>query len=195
MDRTEDIVTDVARRLAAAVASRRHPMHAPVVAGGDGEVRIMVLRGADEGLCALRFHTDLRAPKVAAFRADPQVTVLGYDPAERVQVRLKGVARIESEGPLADAAWEATSLMGRRCYLAQRGPGEVLDGPGASLPEALSSRRPTAAETEAGRRNFAVLLVGVLTIDWLRLGSHGGTRALLQRAGLDDPWRGGWISP
>ncbi|WP_225204585.1 PNPOx family protein [Novosphingobium huizhouense] len=195
VETTDALPAEVYRQLAAAVASRRHAMHAPVVAGGDGDARVMVLRGVDPALAALRFHTDARAPKVAALGVDPRVTVLGYDPAARVQMRLKGVARIEREGDAADAAWAATSTMGRRCYLALRAPGVAAATPGASLPEALAARRPTTAETAAGRLNFAVLLVSVLTIDWLRLDSRGGTRAVLQRAEPGAPWHGGWVAP
>lgn len=195
VENTDVLPGAVYRALAAAAASRRHPMHAPVVAGGDADARIMVLRGCDENLSALRFHTDLRSPKAAGFRADPRVTVLAYDPAERLQLRLKGLARVEGSGVEADKAWEATSPMGRRCYLAQHGPGACVAMPGASLPEALAGRRPTVEETLPGRANFAVLLVGVLTIDWLRLDSRGGVRAVLNRSSLAAPWQGGWVSP
>lgn len=192
---TEEILGDVKRRLQAAIATRRHAMHAPVVVDETGDARIMVLRGVDDGLATLRFHTDARSPKAALFARGAAATVLAYDPDERVQLRMKGVARIERAGPMADAAWAATSTMGRRCYLAEHAPGVPVAAPGATLPQALGQRRPTLEESEAGRTNFAVLLVSVLEIDWLQLDSRGGTRAVLRRAGLDAPWQGGWVSP
>lgn len=192
-DRLADLPADTARRLAQAVRDRDAAMHAPVVVTSDGDARIMVLRAADPTLAALRFHTDARSPKLAQFAADPRLTILAYDPHDRVQLRLTGLARVEQAGPVADAAWAAASALNRRCYLAQIGPGGALAAPGSALPADLQHRRPTLAETEAGRANFAVIVATITAIDWLQLGRDGGMRAQLHRAG--DAWQGAWVAP
>jgi general stress protein 26 len=192
-DRLADLPADTARRLAQAVRDRDAAMHAPVVVTSDGDARIMVLRAADPTLAALRFHTDARSPKLAQFAADPRLTILAYDPHDRVQLRLTGLARVEQTGLVADAAWAAASALNRRCYLAQIGPGGALAAPGSALPADLQHRRPTLAETEAGRANFAVIVATITAIDWLQLGRDGGMRAQLHRAG--DAWQGAWVAP
>lgn len=188
------VFADAVRRLVRASADRRSALHTPVVITGDGDARIMVLRAADAHLATLRFHTDTRAPKCAVLAADPRLSVLGYDPARRIQLRLSGRARIETRGAVADAAWAAASASSRRCYLAEAGPGAPLDAPGAALPAALRDRSPTLDETVPGRAHFAVLLFRAETLDWLRLGHDGGVRARFAREPAGE-WHGQWIAP
>lgn len=187
------LLADARARLAVAAADRRAAMHAPVVVTADADARIMVLRAADADLAALRFHTDARAPKVATIAANPRLSILAYDPAARVQLRMTGKAHVEATGALADAAWAAASPLSRRCYLAEAGPSAAMDRPGSALPPHLVGQRPSLAESEAGRGVFAVIVVRVETLDWLRLDSTGGLRARFARSG--EGWTGEWIAP
>jgi pyridoxamine 5'-phosphate oxidase len=189
------VLADAANRLGKATESARHPMHAPVVGTADGDLRMMVLREAAPDLSLLRFNTDWRSGKAALISAGNAVSVLAYDPEARVQLRMKGVGRVEPRGPVADAAWKAARLSSKRCYLAQSGPGALLDAPGAALPDHLLDRSPTGEEAEAGRANFAVLLIEVLVLDWLQLTHHGGVRARFEREGVAHQWQSAWIAP
>ncbi|KPF93555.1 hypothetical protein IP81_02130 [Novosphingobium sp. AAP83] len=189
------VLADVATRLGEAIKSARHPMHAPVIGTADGDLRIMVLREATPDLSRLRFHTDWRSPKATMIGDGATVSVLAYDPAARVQLRMQGLGRIEHHGPIADAAWSAATLTSKRCYLAQTGPGGALDAPGAALPEYMLDRSPTAEEAEAGRDNFAVLLVEVHALDWLQLTHHGGIRARFERESATSEWQSAWVAP
>ncbi len=192
-DSFDALIDDALARLNRAVRDRDAPMHSPVVVTGDGDARIMVVRAADGDLAALRFHTDARSPKVRTIAADARITVLAYDPFDRVQLRLTGTARVEQTGDWADAAWAATSPLGRRCYLAMVGPGAPLSAPESALPADLRDHRPTLAQSEAGRANFAIVLVRVTAFDWLRLGRDGGLRARFERS--ECGWQGEWIAP
>lgn len=189
------VLADAAARLGDAIKSARHPMHAPVIGTADGDLRIMVLREFMPDFSCLRFNTDWRSPKAAIIAGGAAVSVLAYDPADRVQLRMQGVGRLEHNGPVADAAWSAAQLSSKRCYLAQSGPGVVLEAPSAALPEHLLNRSPSADEAEAGRANFAVLLVEVRVLDWLQLTHHGGVRGRFERASVVDAWQTTWIAP
>ncbi|MFN3469690.1 MAG: flavin-binding protein [Novosphingobium sp.] len=191
----DGLLADAAQRLAEAARNRRHAMHTPVVGTADGDLRMMVLREARADLACLRFHTDLRSPKAALIGEGAAVSVLAYDPVARVQLRMRGTGRIEHDGPVADAAWERAAASSRRCYLAAAGPGADLGGPGSALPDALLDRAPLLEETLPGRANFAVLLVEVLSLDWLRLTHRGGERARFARSHVAAPWEGSWIAP
>ncbi|WP_231624999.1 flavin-binding protein [Novosphingobium sp. AAP93] len=191
----DDVLADAARRLAAAARDRKQAMHTPVVGTADGDLRMMVLRGASADLACLRFHTDLRSPKVALIGEGAPVSVLAYDPDARVQLRMRGVGRIEHAGFVVDAAWSRAAPSSRRCYLAETGPGGMLEAAGSAIPEALSRRSPTVDETLPGRSNFALLLVEVRSLDWLRLDHEGGTRARFTRPDASSPWSGEWIAP
>lgn len=189
------VIADAAERLSEAARNRRHAMHAPVVGTADGDLRIMVLREATADLGRLRFHTDLRSPKATLIGNGALVSVLAYDPDARVQLRMRGQGRIEHSGPVAEAAWHKAAASSRRCYLAETGPGGVLYAAGSAIPEDLLHRAPTIDETLAGRANFAVLLVEVRSLDWLKLTHEGGIRARFTRSDATAPWQGGWIAP
>lgn len=187
-DSFDAIRADIDERLSRAVRDRHSPMHTPVVATADGDVRIMVLRDYQPGARVLRFHTDARAPKVALIGAGGAVGVLFYDQAAKVQIRCRGTGRIERVGPVADAAWHASTRFARRCYLGA-GPGAVSEGPTSGLPAAVEGTEPDEAQLVPARENFAVLLVTVYRFDWFYLAHSGHRRAVLD----GDRWQ--WVSP
>jgi pyridoxamine 5'-phosphate oxidase len=194
-DALDTVLEDVWVRLRHAVRDRRSALHTPVVAtrNGDGvRQRVMVLRAVDREAAALRFHTDARSAKLATLSHDAAVSVLGYDADAGLQMSLAGTAMC-GDAAITDAAWAATPLYSRRCYLAQPAPGTAVDGPASGLSDDLSTRRPTRAESEAGRTNFATLIVTITQIDWLALDARGNWRAAFTRAGSD--WRGTWLIP
>ncbi|MGV3510555.1 MAG: flavin-binding protein [Novosphingobium sp.] len=190
----DGFLSDAAERLVKAVKDRRQAMHTPVVGTAEGDLRIMVLREVTPQL-TLRFHTDLRSPKCALIGGGAPVSVLAYDPDVRIQLRMRGEGRIETAGPIANAAWDRATASSRRCYLAETGPGGVLEVAGSAIPDHLLHRAPTIEETATGRANFAVLLVEVRSLDWLHLTHEGGTRARFTRASASAPWQATWLAP
>lgn len=193
----DEVRTHIVGLWTSAVRNRHSPLHTPVVtsvsAAKSPSPRIMVLRAVAPDCTAFRFHTDQRSAKVGEIGAGGPVALLGYDPDARVQLIVRGTARIEHLGELADAAWAASALSSRRCYLAAHPPGTSVDSPTAGLPEALHSRSPTEAESLPGRDNFSVLLVEPHALEWLKLTSCGNRRAVFTRQGED--WHGQWVTP
>lgn len=169
------------------------PMIASVAANGEPRQRVMVLRKCDQAKRTMRFHTDLRSDKVTEIGDGAVVSVLGYDPTAKIQIRVAGRASVEGEGLTADAAWAASNASSRRCYLAQPGPGTVSKTPSSGLPLSAESRVPDIAETESGRANFAIMMVKLHSLEWLYLAHDGHRRA---RFVWDDgAWRGEWLIP
>lgn len=128
------ILQAIVRHLEQGARDRRSPLHTPVVGTADGDLRIMVLRDFSAGEWTMRFHTDARSPKVRTLGEGGRVTVLGYDPSAKLQLRLYGSGRTEHTGPLVDAAWQASSEYARRCYLAEASPGSPMPAAGSGLP-------------------------------------------------------------
>lgn len=161
------------RAMARGSADRRSPFHTPVLAsiGLDGcpEARTIVLRGVDEAERMLRFHSDLRAAKVAALRRRPDASVLFYDKAAKLQVRARGRTRIETvEGAVGALAWERTRSFSRDCYRTEPPPGSpISSGDGYAQPE----------REDDGAEAFGVILVTVYEIEALFLASQGHRRA------------------
>jgi pyridoxamine 5'-phosphate oxidase len=169
------------RQLERGVTNRNAPFHTPVVAtldaDGAPDARVMVLRQVDPIRRTLRFHSDARSPKAVNLAASKPASVLAYDPRRKLQLRLQGQASFASKGPLANAAWAASSLSSRRCYLSSEAPGVAVATPTSGLPDGMEERSPTLEESQAGRANFGVLVVDVEAIDWLYLAHQGHRRA------------------
>ena len=176
-DTPDAILATITNDLQRGASSRKSGMHTMVVGTADGDMRVMVLRDYDAATRELRFHTDVRSPKIATMAARPAVHVLAYDPEAKVQIRMRGTARVESAGPVADAAWAESTNFAKRCYLAQAGPGSPADEPTSGLPEWAEGINPDDAQIADARENFAVVLVQVNRFDWLYLANSGHRRA------------------
>ncbi len=189
----EPILDAIHTHLQHGAMRRDCPMHTPVVGTADGDLRVMVLREFDLARRTLRFHTDGRSPKVAAIRANPSVTVLFYDPAAKVQIRVSGVGHIETTSAAANAAWEHAAPFAKRCYLAEAAPGCLSDSPVSGLPEWAEGVKPTAAQAAPGRKNFALVMVRICAFDWLHLANSGHRRARFEFSA--EGTRGNWLVP
>ncbi|WP_374531592.1 flavin-binding protein [Novosphingobium sp.] len=187
------VLADAAAHLQRAARDRRSPMHVPVVGTADGDLRMMVLRDCAPDLGLLRFHTDARSAKAGVIADGAPVSVLAFDPEAKLQLRLRGMGRIEQQGPVADAAWAAATPYARRCYLAEAGPGTPADGPCSGLPTEVEGAKPDEAQLLPARDNFAVLLIEPERIDWLYLAHNGHRRAQFARG--QDGWQGAWVVP
>lgn len=172
--------------LETAVSDRHAPMRWLTVAtgGADGpDARVMVLRGADRSTGTLNFYSDRRAAKITAILADPRVAIIGYDPASRVQLRLRGRAAVSTGGSSVDAAWAAIGETGRDAYRTDTAPGSPI--------ACTSDGWPAAGRS--GRADFAVVTVTLTHIESLDLAATGHLRASWQPA--VDGWHGTWRTP
>jgi hypothetical protein len=193
-DDLDAALAEIWRRLARGAADRRSGFHTVQLAtlGLDGapRVRTVVLRGVEQAAGRLRVHTDRRSGKWAEIAAEPRVELHAYDPRAKLQVRLRGRALPQGEGPLADAAWAASAPGSRACYRAALAPGSALDDPAKADPD--PARRAEAGPME-GRDRFAVLLLVAARVEWLWLAAGGHRRAAHERA--EGGWTGGWLAP
>jgi pyridoxamine 5'-phosphate oxidase len=191
------ILDDIWTRWGRGTADRRSPFHTPIVGstGHDAtpEQRVMVLRKSDRTTGTLRFHTDIRSTKIRQLAAKSAVSILGYDPGAKVQLRTSGTAKVIATGPFADDAWAATSLSGRRSYLTTLPPGNISNAATSGLPASYETTMPALRESEAGRANFAIVVVTLDRLEWLHLASTGHRRAAFTRA--SDEWTGTWLIP
>jgi pyridoxamine 5'-phosphate oxidase len=153
----------------------------------------MVLRKADRATGVFRFHSDIRSTKIAAIKRQNVISIVGYDPGAKIQLRASGTAMIVSNGSLVDAAWSATSLSGRRSYLTIMPPGTPSNAATSGLHPSFEGTTPTHAESEEGRQNFSLILATLDRLEWLHLAASGHRRAAFTRSGND--WAGTWLVP
>jgi hypothetical protein len=140
-------------------------------------VRTVVIRKVVPQERTLFFHTDRRSAKVAELTENPAVGWLFYDDASKIQIRLEARATLHCDDTLANEAWQQTSLLNRREYLATLPPSTPVNEPLSGLSESLLERELTREESEKGRLNFMVVTNRVHTVDWLHLDRQGNQRA------------------
>jgi pyridoxamine 5'-phosphate oxidase len=175
-DNLDETLAESWRLIGRGTADRRSPFHHPTVAtvGLDGapKLRTVILRGCDVDARMLRFHTDARSEKAREITRNPRVGVHFYDPGAKIQLRIEGVAALNQENPLADAAWAGSRVFSRQCYGIAPGPGTAISEPdGFSLPDT------TEDATASGRAHFTAVTVEVQAMEWLYLAAQGHRRA------------------
>ena len=183
----------------AGVTNRHSPAHMPAVGTvdetGGPQLRIMVLRDVSRESRTLRFHTDARSAKADQLREKNATSVLIYDHAAKVQIRLSGTSRLVLEGDIAEAAWNSSTPFARRCYMAAAAPGTISDQPSSGLPDWIEGKQPDEAQLADYRPNFATMIVDVTTIEWLYLANVGHRRARWVFDAAQDSWAGSWLVP
>ncbi len=192
------VIADIWQLLHEGATQRKSPLHTPVLASTDvngrPRQRIMVLREANREQSFLRFHTDSRSPKIRDFADNPSASVLGYDADKKVQLRMHGIANVETNSMLADTAWSASALFSRRCYLIEQSPGTTAKAVTTGLPLGLEGQKPSEEETELARDNFAIIRFKIVRIDWLYLHNQGNISAFFERS-ENRMWQGDWQIP
>ncbi|ARO27563.1 pyridoxamine 5'-phosphate oxidase-like protein (plasmid) [Rhizobium sp. TAL182] len=150
--------------------------------------RMVVLRAADRATRSLEFHTDTRSPKWLELSANPQVTVLGFCPQARLQLRLQGT--VERHGPGsegAEAAWEKLPNRTRMTYTG--GP------PGDECAFETMGELPQPRDEAAGKARFGVLSFRARTLDWFQLRQQDNRRALFSYDEIGALSNSRWVNP
>ena len=172
------------------VESATSPLRFPVLATATLEgvnARVLVLRRVDEAYRTLEFHTDKRSAKVQQIKNKPDVTWVFYDPARKLQLRVKSTAYISVDGRALDATWKALSIHTKRAYAQELVPGTAVKEIRNGAP------CPHVENPEVGKANFAVVECRVREIEWLVLSRTGHQSALVQST--PDGWSSTWIMP
>jgi pyridoxamine 5'-phosphate oxidase len=172
------------------VADRHSVWHTPTLAtmrnGGLPDLRTVVLRAASRSEWTMRMHTDWRSAKAQQLASSPDVAMHVYDPRQKLQVRIYGHASLHLDDDIAEAAWAATRPRSRIGYAQRQPPGERLEAEPVS---------PAAEPVgDAGRCNFAVIIMRVTSIDWLQLAAAGHRRAMFARDSAGSV-TGAWLAP
>ena len=91
------------------VKNRDSLFHTLTLSTFDGECidsRVMVLREFNEKERRLRFHTDARSKKIKDLGISQVSSVIGYDPVQKIQIRLKGFLKWSHKNKDTLEAWE-----------------------------------------------------------------------------------------
>jgi len=156
------------------------------------DARTVVLRKVDTVHKYVWFHTDARAEKVLQLEAFPTATLLFWDDGQQCQLRLTVETRLHTDDYIADEQWQALWVGNRKAYLSEYQPGSERPAPYPGFSEQLGAGLPSKEESEAGRKNFAVIECRVLAMEYLHLSRSGQTRARFQ---YEPESRMVWLAP
>lgn len=191
----EEILERIFLNFEAGVRSRKHPFHLGVFATVDSnepQARYVVLRRFWRDVPRLAFHAHAGSPKVSDVEKNPAVSWVFYDPANGVQVRVKGIATVHRSGDLEAEQWDGTTNLGKRCYLGEPA-GIENENPTSGLPFGPMELE-IDVDVEVGRDNFVVISTLIDSIDCLELDMRGHRRSRFEW--LDgDLVRSVWLTP
>jgi pyridoxamine 5'-phosphate oxidase len=175
-----DLEEDCWIRLLNGSLKGRDPLHNPVVANTNAygiNMRTIVLRKVDTAQKTLAFHTDIRSGKWNELMENHNISWLFYDAAARIQIRLSGKASLHFDDAIALEAWLKSTANSRKIYMGDSAPSEQSNIHTSGMPITFQSTDPTIEESEAGRKNFGVIITKVNWMEWLWLNSAGHRRA------------------
>lgn len=182
-DTLDGVLAGIWRMLDQGAAHSNDPFHRPVLGTITGEgcsLRTVILRQVEVPGRILVCHTDARSAKVQEIMNCSQISWLFYHPKKKIQVRIAGNATLHAHDPYAERQWADTSITSRLNYSTSQPPGARIDKPSSGLPDFLLNKIPTLLETERCRKNFMVIVMHILSIDWLLLKITGNRRALFE---------------
>ncbi|MFO1458997.1 MAG: pyridoxamine 5'-phosphate oxidase family protein [Verrucomicrobiota bacterium] len=171
--------------LSSATAPGPDPWRTPVLATARSEgpsARTIVLRAFTRPGFELIAFSDARASKVLEIERNPNAVWLFYDPVARVQLRVSTRMRLHRRDTVAQTYWH-------RLPEDQRSRYRTLAAPGTPRPDPGESGTPGSGDES----QFAVLVGGMMELDWLWLNPHLHRRAQFRRS--ESGWAGYWVEP
>tara|TARA_B100001063_G_scaffold67650_1_gene61590 strand:+ start:186 stop:767 length:582 start_codon:yes stop_codon:yes gene_type:complete len=155
------------------VKNRGSMFHTPVISSlNEKEIssRVMVLRDHIASKRVIRFHSDFRSDKVQELKDNKTISVIGYDPNLKTQIRLTGKAKINHMNKLSKKAWEESQAISKKCY-------SVRDGSSTQMhkPE-LYDFHMKDISVEDGYENFCTIEIYYESLEFLYLQRQGHRR-------------------
>ena len=167
--------------LSNAVTDRNSEFRTPVfICGNDKDLdgRVVVLRKADQQNNFVQYHSDIRSSKIKKIKNNPNCSVLFYGKEEKIQLRLKTECKVHFNDEITRESWEKTGHISRKCYLVTNGPGTESETPTSGLDSKFNNFNFSKEESEAGYKNFCVIICKIKSIEWLYLAAKGHRRAI-----------------
>jgi 3-hydroxyisobutyrate dehydrogenase len=146
--------------------------------------RVVVLREFNSKERYLRFHTDARAPKIKHFQKNSNASILGYDPALKIQLKLQGNVEVHLKDDVTIASWNESTTRSKKCYSVEGGSSLEIDNP--------AEYDIRDVNIEDGYLNFAVIKFTYTSLEFLYLKSSGHRRAVHS---WDDELVSNWLVP
>ena len=189
-DTLVEVLSKTFKLLTEGVTNSKSVFHTPTVSLLDQYTiknRTMVLREFSPNERMLRFHTDYRSSKIHQINVNPNASIHIYDPSEKLQIKLEGIAKLHYQDTVTHKAWEKSKEMSKACYSVPFPPGTEVDDP------TLCDIEPKDLVLDDGYQNFAVLIFIFQHLEYLFLQASGHRRAKF--SWKDEDLTSSWLAP
>lgn len=167
-----------------------NPFHFPVISTVSDsqlpECRIVVLRFFNWEKRSFAFYTDSRSRKVSSLMRTPHAEALFYDPARRLQIRIRARMQFLKDVEKRRRHWENLSDKQRKDYRALAAPGTPIELPPEPSPEDRN-------DPMWGFDHFAVVAGQFDAIDVVLLRDEAHLHAVYRM--VYDEWESTWLIP
>lgn len=135
--------------------------------------RSVILRKVDVRSKELFFHSDMRASKIDDISQIGEVSVHGWHPRNRLQLRIKGVATLHHSNSLWEEEWSRLSPTSKLNYSSDLNPGLPIERPEEGW-NSYAVVEEIEKKSESWKSNFCVISFKVSEIEGLILsrGKH-----------------------
>ena len=164
------------------VKKARHDYHTFIfstIHNGEPESRTVVLRAQDKNKFQIWFHTDKRSQKILQIKKHKSVSALFYDTSRKVQLRINGIAILESDNKRNAKIWNSMSLDSKICYMGPYAPSQKLPQFSPNL-LSKSFQEINEKDYELGLSRFCRVRIDIAKVEWLRLDYQGHQRLKFQ---------------
>ena len=155
------------------IKNRDSLFHTPIISSFNGEEissRVMVLRDHIASKRVIRFHSDFRSDKVKELKGNKRISVIGYDPNLKTQIRLSGKAKINHKNKLSMKAWQESQAISKKCYSVKDGSSSQINKP------ELYDFHMKDISVEDGYKNFCTIEIYYDSLEFLYLQRQGHRR-------------------
>jgi pyridoxamine 5'-phosphate oxidase len=146
------------------------------------ELRYVVFRKLDKDL-NFYFFTDSRSGKVTHLLNNSEIALLFYHQRERVQIRVKGFAKIHQQDDLTSRLWSELPGESQKSYNSELSPGSLIGSPEMAY----------QWKEEMDSAFFAVLKVEPVSIEALQL--NGLEHIRISFLKKEEDWQMSWLAP
>tara|TARA_R110002167_G_scaffold95905_1_gene254840 strand:+ start:252 stop:794 length:543 start_codon:yes stop_codon:yes gene_type:complete len=179
----QSIFEEILSELQNGAKDREHPYHYFTIAtlGVDkfARLRLVALRNVSNDL-KLTFFTDKRSKKVLHIKENPRVSLLFYHPEKLLQLRIEGMATINSDQFQIQKTWETIGNEARKDYLTTEAPGTTINN-------------PESVEYLKDGDYFSIVDIEPFRIERLKLNTEGHRKTKFNKKG--DKWTSEHLVP
>ena len=186
------------RLLEEAIGDPTSPVRTPVLisvsTGGLAQGRTVDVRGFNRQQRQLQICTEVRSAKVAQLRAQPDYTLVDYQPNPMMQLRLSTNAIVNHNDETTHGAWAVMPGPNRCNYLTDPDPGSISVQVTDGRPIINAESVPTNDENEIAYSHFSGIVFTINELEWLYLPRRGHRRAQFIWDGADSI-QSDWLIP